>query len=192
LPLKITFELSDADLRHFRKVMRSARTAARSTSEETVITGARELLSKVRASDVPDFVRERLLSIDVMIAMLEDADWAITGGNRERVVSALAYFNEPVDLIPDHIPGFGFLDDAVMVQLVVDELKPDFDSYTDFCAFRKELDKGRRRTAERNSDKQASLETRRKQLHGRMRRRRDRGRSRRASSRKVKSPFSLW
>lgn len=55
-------------------------------------------------------------------------------------MSALAYFNEPVDMIPDAIPGIGYLDDAIMVQFIVDELKPDIDSFDDFCEFRKKID----------------------------------------------------
>jgi uncharacterized membrane protein YkvA (DUF1232 family) len=188
VPLKVTFELSDADLRHFRKVAKAARSSAKRQSEPRTIANARKLLADIKGASVPEFIRDRLLKLEKFIEMLEDADWALTGVNRERIVTALAYFNEPVDLIPDSVPGIGFLDDAIMVQLVVEDLKPDIEAYDDFCAFRSKVDHGRKPTA-RPSESQASLEARRKQLHARMRRRRTGRRNRGRTSMK---PFSLW
>ena len=191
MPLKVTFELSDADLRHFRKVAKTARSSAKSVSEPETIANTKTLLEDVKQASVPDFIRGRLQNLEKFIRMLEDEDWALTGTNRERIVSALTYFNEPIDLIPDSVPGIGFLDDAIMVQLVVDDLKPDIDAYDDFCEYRKKLD-GRRKPKARAAETQASLEARRKQLHGRMRRRRLRRSGRRSGSGSQMKPFSLW
>ena len=47
-----------------------------------------------------------------MIRMLEDAEWKLEDPHRSRVLQALAYFVDPRDMIPDQIPGVGFLDDA--------------------------------------------------------------------------------
>jgi uncharacterized membrane protein YkvA (DUF1232 family) len=190
VPLKVTFELSDADLRHFRNVAKTARESARHQPEKKTIANARKLLRDVKAATVPGFIRDRLLLLEKFIRMLEDADWALTGANRERIVSALAYFNEPVDLIPDSVPGIGFLDDAIMVQLVVDDLNPDIEAYDDFCAFRRKMERAGAKTA-RAPHQQASLESRRAQLHARMRRRRARRGSRREAG-TAKRPFSLW
>ena len=52
VPLKVTFELSDADLRHFRKVAKQARASAKQRSERKTIESARKLLEDVsRAED---------------------------------------------------------------------------------------------------------------------------------------------
>ena len=190
MPLKVTFELSDADLRHFRAVAREAQNAAKKQPEKKTIAGARALLEDIKHASIPSFIRERLLNVEKFITMLEDADWALTGPHRERILSALAYFNEPVDLIPDSVPGIGYLDDAIMVQLVVDDLRPDIDAYDDFCAFRRKLDRGRKPAAN-GGEGQAGLEARRKQLHARMRRRRMRRRGRRGGTSQMRS-FSLW
>jgi uncharacterized membrane protein YkvA (DUF1232 family) len=71
-----------------------------------------------------------------MIAMIEDKDWNVAGADRDRVVTGLTYFAEPLDLIPDSVPGIGFLDDAVMVELIVRELREEIAAYRDFAAFR--------------------------------------------------------
>ena len=190
MPLKVTFELSDKDLRYFRKVMRDARTSARQTDEASILSGASDLLEHVKASDAPQFVKDRLLKMRPMIKMLEDAEWKLKGADRERVLSALAYFIEPQDLIPDHVPGFGFMDDAIMVQLVVDELQHELDAYDDFCALRKKRGKGRGKESE--EDREKWIAPKRDALQARMRRRR-RARTRSArNARSTRSPFTLW
>jgi uncharacterized membrane protein YkvA (DUF1232 family) len=80
------------------------------------------------------------------------------------VLNALAYFTEPDDLIPDHIPGLGFLDDAIMVELVVRELEHEIEAYRDFCDFRES------HTASGRDD---WLTERREELQTRMRQRRE-------------------
>jgi len=190
MPLKVTFELSDKDLRYFRKVMREARDAARQASEAAIVAAASALLEHVKSAEVPQFVRERLLKVRPMIDMLQDAEWQLKGEDRERVLSALAYFNEPHDLIPDHVPGFGFMDDAIMVQLVVDELTPELEAYADFCAARKAYEK--KRGAKTPDAREKFLAPKRDSLQARMRRRR-RARTRRAQgARSPRAPFSLW
>lgn len=192
MPLKVTFELSDKDLRHFKQVMKEARSKARSRPESKLIKSAKDLLTHVRGGDLPQFVRERLLQLEIMIGMLEDEEWDLQGQDRERVTSALAYFDEPLDLIPDHVPGFGFLDDAVMVELVVLELKHDIEAFQDFCAYRTAEEKRRGRSDDEVTRSQW-VGAKRKQLHQRMRRRRQARRGRNTSrSRRSRSPFSLW
>jgi uncharacterized membrane protein YkvA (DUF1232 family) len=190
MPLKVTFELSDKDLRYFRKVMREAREAARDLDEAAILTAASDLLEHVKKSDVPTFARERLLKVRPMIDMLRDTEWQLKGADRDRVLSALAYFNEPHDLIPDHVPGFGFMDDAIMVQLVVDELSPELEAYADFrehVALKK-----KQRGRETAEEREKWMATKRDALQSRMRRRR-RARGRRArGATSGRSPFTLW
>lgn len=138
MPLKVAFELSDEDLEHFRAAIRSAQARARSLDEKEVVSSARRLVAETRRQPLPGFVRERLASLDVLVRMLDDDEWRLEGSHRARVLDALAYFAEPVDLIPDQLPGVGFLDDAILVELVVQELRPDLDAYTDFCRFREQ------------------------------------------------------
>lgn len=45
------------------------------------------------------------------------------------IVSATAYLVSPVDLIPDFIPGAGYLDDVAVVGACLDPVKSDVDEY---------------------------------------------------------------
>jgi uncharacterized membrane protein YkvA (DUF1232 family) len=175
MPVSIAFELSDADLDYFRKAMREVKATARSRDERSVIAAASELAARTATRPLPQFVRERLGRLEGLIRMLDDREWRLEGRHRARVLGALAYFAEPIDLIPDQIPGLGFLDDAIMVELVVRDLQHEIDAYADFCRYREEQ---RHLEASDPDLHRERLEARRKAMYARMERRRER-RSRR-------------
>ena len=173
--LRVSFELDDDDLKHFRLIMREARKAAARSAPEEIVAGAEALLDQVHESRVPQFISERLEKLKFMIQMLKDHEWRLPGAESTRVLNALAYFTEAEDLIPDHIPGVGFLDDAIMVELVVRDLKHEIEAYSDFCDFRARHQPKpgiKRKTSDVTRDQW--LDQRREQLQSRMRRRRKR------------------
>src|SRR6185312_3353442 len=108
-----------------------------------IVSGARHLVEELRKSDAPDFVRDRVEKLDLLAHMLEDREWALQGEDQARVRNAMAYVVDPHDLIPDQIPGLGFLDDAIMVELVCRDLRHEIDAYIDFCKYRDEEEKRR-------------------------------------------------
>jgi uncharacterized membrane protein YkvA (DUF1232 family) len=173
MSLRISFELSAKDVRHFREAMRKARHAVRDAEDSDVIEAARGLFSDVGSTRLPAYVRERIERLQAMIGMLEDPEWQLTRAERERVLAALVYFCDPEDLIPDHIPGLGFLDDAIMIELACRELKHETDAYQDFCEYRRKYDSGFHlvRSAESRARK---LRSRQERLRERASRRRSR------------------
>lgn len=171
MPLEITFELSDADIAQFRDVMQRSWERCGELSREEVIRNARSLLVNVRASDTSDFIRQRINLLETMIGMVVDKGWDLDEEDAQRVLLALSYFSEPEDLIPDSIPALGFLDDAIMVELVARELQHDIEAYRDFVVFRA-AESQRLGEDAMKLERSDWLEERRKQLHARMRRRR--------------------
>lgn len=175
MTLRVTFELDDDDLQHFVLIMKEARKAAIGVRPEDIVEAAESLLRQIETARVPHFIGERLQSLRDMINMLRDHEWRLPDEDTKRVLNALAYFCEPEDLIPDHIPGLGFLDDAIMIELVVRELRPEIDAYRDFCEYREKTET-RRGVKAKTTDitRDDWLAERRKQLQGRMKRRRKR------------------
>ncbi len=136
MSISLNFELNDRDLEHFHEAMAKSRKAAEDKSEGEILDCALKLLSDAKKVRIPDFILERLMRLDDMIAMVRDEGWAMPQEDKERVLSALVYFCDPDDVIPDHVQVLGFLDDAVMIELSARELKHEIDAYDDFCDFR--------------------------------------------------------
>ncbi len=134
--LQITFDLSEEDLKHFRLIMAEARAATARLGQREIIAAAQALLGDIRKASVPEFIEVRLERLGKLIAMVTDREWKLPDDEVTRVVNALAYFSDPEDLIHDEIPGLGFLDDAIMIELATRELKHELDAYDDFCRFR--------------------------------------------------------
>lgn len=188
MSLKLTIELSNTDLDHFRREMRSARDVAKERGQDEVIAASEGLLAKVERDAAPEFIRDRLQRIKVLVDMLRDEEWQLPDAERGRVLNALAYFCEPDDIIPDEVPGLGLLDDAIMVELVVRELRHEIEAYEDFCNYRADHDAA----AADAVDREAWLSARRQALQSRMRNRRRRERERRRGTSSRRSPFSLF
>ena len=136
MPLSLNFELNDQDLAHFQAAVERSRKAVEGKSAEEIVAAAVALLDDAQKTQLPDFIRQRLLRLDDMIAMVRDDAWAMPEADRQRVLSALAYFADPHDIIPDAVQVLGFLDDAVMIELSVRDLAHELDAYDDFCDYR--------------------------------------------------------
>ena len=180
MPLDITFTLSDSDLERFQAIVDKTSTSV--NDEETarhVEEAARALIDETRRSDLPEFIASRMTKLSVMIDMINDEEWKLSNEDRHRVLNALAYLCDPDDLIPDHIPGLGFLDDAIYVEIIVKELRNEVDLYNEFCAYRKAEEERRGKLGEDiNLDREKWLGEKRAVLHARMRRRRQAGQGR--------------
>ena len=173
MSISLNFELNDRDLEHFQAAMEKAKKAASGKSVQEVVDCAARLLGDAQKVAIPDFIKERLLHLDDMIAMVRDEAWAMSGEDRDRVLSALTYFCDPDDVIPDNVAVLGYLDDAIMIELSVRELRHELDAYDEFCDFRQH--QAQRRGLEADKVGRADwLEGRREELVERMHQRRDR------------------
>lgn len=172
MALEIAFTLEDDDLSHFRQIMLDARAAVKHLSGEEIIAAARSMIASLSHGEHPNFVKSRIEGMEQILFMTEDQEWQLPLESQERVFNALAYFCETHDLIPDHIPGIGLLDDAIMMELVIRELAPEMESYADFCAYRDK--RGEQESAGEDTavTRAEWLNAKREELHSRVRRRR--------------------
>lgn len=181
MPIQISFELSDSDLDHFRTMMKIAMEKASAYPPEEVLAKARTVCTEMEQANLPDFVKQRLDSLETLISALEDTEWQMPEDEKNEILTSLAYFTEPEDLVPDNIPGLGYVDDAIMIELVIQELSQDLTAYKQFCSYRKTEEN--RRGAEANVNRDNWLASKRTELRSSMRRSRSKNSGRRLFSR---------
>ena len=134
---KVSFSLDDADASYFRGLFRKAKKAAQTQDRDEILGAAKRLIDDVRGSRrTPNFVLEAIQTLEDLTQIIEDKDYRAPASVVNQVVGALAYFGNPEDLIPDHIPVLGFLDDAIMIKFVEDEFDHELRAYRKFRKFR--------------------------------------------------------
>jgi uncharacterized membrane protein YkvA (DUF1232 family) len=173
MPLAINFELSDRDLEHFNQAIKAAAFSAGSKTSEEIVTAAGKLLEEASKVELPDFIAMRLDKLDALIAMVRDEGWELPEEDRQRVLSALVYFADPDDIIPDEVPVLGYFDDAIAIEMCVRELKHELDAYEEFCEYR-QGESDRRGIEPAKVGRAEWLANRRNELQDRMHRRRER------------------
>jgi uncharacterized membrane protein YkvA (DUF1232 family) len=169
--MRISFELTDRDLRFFRKALRQSRAAVKDAEDAEIIEAIHAVLDEIRASEpLPDFVGKRIPELESLLRMLGDDEWRLPQTDRERLLATFVYFADPEDILPDDIPVIGYLDDVIIIELVARELVHVREAYDDFCAFRDEFDAGNGADVD-PVIRRDRIDRRRQQLHQRMRRR---------------------
>lgn len=175
--VSISVDLTDRDLGFFRYAVKKSRDAVRDADESEIIEAIQSVIDVIKVeSPLPDFVARRLPDLDAMIAMLQDSEWKLPKLDRERLLATFVYFGDPEDIIPDDIPAIGFLDDVILIELLIRDLRHVREAYEDFCSYRDGYSK--RFPGEQDPVRRRKrIEDRRKRLHERMKRRQRRDRT---------------
>lgn len=108
--------------------------SAKHVGEDDVGSAASAGASKIEAlGTAPGSLSELWDDIKTMTAMLRDY---ASGSYREvpwttiaAITAAVLYFVSPIDLIPDVIPGVGYVDDAAVIAMCVKSFREDIDVY---------------------------------------------------------------
>lgn len=170
MPLDITFTLSDRDLERFKaSVIKARSNSADQQGNEDIEKAAYKIVDVAMNSDLPDFIAERLLQLKTLLEMMKDTEWNLSEEDRARIFSAMAYFADPINLIPDHVPGIGFLDDAMFVEIIIRELRSEISAYGEFCRFREAEDERLREAGkDPKQNREQWLSEKRDELHSKI------------------------
>jgi uncharacterized membrane protein YkvA (DUF1232 family) len=186
MSFQVNFELSEPDLQNIFNAMLRVNGGERNKTPQQIADQATALLETVYRSEPTEYIRDQMGQIKKLVRMVTDEGWGLAGEDLERVLAALAYFCEPADLIPDSTPALGYLDDAIMTEIICMELEPELQAYQEFVAYRGA--EARRLGVDASALGKADwLEEKRQQLYSRMRRRR----KARNRSGRIRSPFSM-
>jgi hypothetical protein len=181
-PLRVSFNLDDADLQHFAAVVQQTHAMARRRSAQDIIAAARKVLEDSEQAQLADFLVQRQQRLRSMLEMAADADWQLAAEDSQRLLNALACFGAT----PAQGAVLNFLDHAIMIELVSRDLSHDLDAYRDFCKARQRLASGRRAAAASEASRRQWLEQRCAALQARIQQRRQR------DLRRAASPMRRW
>jgi len=114
---------------------------------QRVLSQSRNIEGKLKRLD-PKRYRGFIENISSLFGMLSDywagnysaMPWTVVAA----IIFALLYFLNPADLIPDIIPGLGYIDDASVVGIVVASIEHHIGAYRQW-KHRSRLMPGRRR-----------------------------------------------
>lgn len=171
MSLRISLDLTDRDLEFFRDALKKSRQAMRHAEEEEIIEAVTAVIKEIKSSGpLPDFINSRIPDLEAMTELFHDEEWQLPKADREQLLATFIYFGDPEDLIPDDIPGIGYLDDVIMIELLLREMQHVRDAYQDFCKFRNDYDRLHSDDPDRKL-RAGKIARKRAQLHARMTRR---------------------
>ena len=96
------------------------------------LAGLAQWLQSLPADTAAATIELRLARAESLRRMLDDADWILPAGLARRGRRLLAYVERCHDLIPDDMPQFGHLDDALLVELSWSEFAGEVQDYLDY------------------------------------------------------------
>jgi len=174
MPFEIVLTLDDEDMKRFQESIDRGAEALESPSMAGQIEqAAAESLQRAAALGLPRFICERLDELQVLLDMVQDEEWKLNEEERYCILSALYYFAEPDDVIPDDVPGIGYLDDAIFAEVVCKQLHNELRLYKEFCEFRHSEEESRRLRGEDPAvGREEWIAAKRADLHRRLRERR--------------------
>jgi hypothetical protein len=96
------------------------------------LAGLAQWLQALPADTAAATIELRLARAESLRRMLDDADWILPASLARRGRRLLDYIERCHDLIPDDMPQFGHLDDALLVELSWSEFAGEVQDYLDY------------------------------------------------------------
>jgi uncharacterized membrane protein YkvA (DUF1232 family) len=131
-----SLELKDDALVRFNALVRVLNPEHAPFSADQIAGAARRVLRAAAKGQESTFIKVRIRRAGEMRAALKDAQWDVTAEREHKMRAMVAYLDDMNGLIPNDLPIVGLLDDAILVDVVMDALRDELDEYADFCRFR--------------------------------------------------------
>ena len=130
------YELQPGRLPLFNDALHRISPESPSLTLDQVTSAARRVLERYAMGATPAFVESRMLAWERLDKLAADPCWSADAEVRARIDVVREYLANPNDLLPDHLPTLGKLDDAMLVDLAFQQLRAEIADYADFCQFR--------------------------------------------------------
>lgn len=122
--LKITEEVTA----HFNTVLLNSKYI----DGDKAVGSAKKSLARFQKKSLDAYVVEHMATLEKMVKMLSDNSWKTSETDKKFILSALQYFADEEDLIPDDVPKVGLLDDCIMIDIVEQQVKEKLLAYNEY------------------------------------------------------------
>lgn len=78
------------------------------------------------------WVNSMLERVGSLFDMIRDKDFALSIKTKALIAAGLLYFVLPTDIVPDFIPGIGYIDDALILSTLWNVVKGEVESYSTY------------------------------------------------------------
>jgi len=128
---------SENQARHTEQATTQYRESIQYVGEHEVAAAARSGAEKVRELEqtIPRSLETIWADVKLLVSMVRDY---VSGTYRDvpfgtiaAVTAAILYFVSPFDMMPDFIPGIGYIDDAAVIALCLRMVHADIEKYRD-------------------------------------------------------------
>lgn len=128
----ISIDIDDQVKAHFNKFIEEHG----SNIDADDVKEAKEKIKEIRDNSDDGYVIDQVGSLQMMLSMVDDKTWQVSEGNKEKINATIKYFVDDNDIIPDHIPGIGYVDDCIVIDGTMDDVEEEMLEYKDFCRAR--------------------------------------------------------
>ncbi|MBL4660198.1 MAG: DUF1232 domain-containing protein [Alcanivoracaceae bacterium] len=128
----ITVDIDEQVKEHFNKFIENHGINV----DKADIVETKKKIAEIRSGNSDGYIIDQINSLEAMLSMVEDNVWKINKSNLEKINATIKYFVDDDDIIPDHIPGIGYLDDCIIIDSTMDEIYDELMEFKDFCRTR--------------------------------------------------------
>lgn len=128
----ITVDIDDQVKEHFNKFIEKHGIEV----DPDDITQARKEIAEIRSGNSDGYILSQVNNLEAMITMVVDKTWKIKKTNMEKINATIKYFVDDDDIIPDNIPGIGYLDDCIIIDSTMDDVHDELMEFEDFSRTR--------------------------------------------------------
>jgi uncharacterized membrane protein YkvA (DUF1232 family) len=96
---------------------------------KNILTLTGILFAAILFGQQPDGISVKQKVLKLLFQMIIDKNYLVSAKTYAIIAGALAYVVLPFDVIPDFLPGVGFIDDAFIITMVVNQLRDEIENY---------------------------------------------------------------
>lgn len=130
------YEIEPVRMQYFNEALYAISPESPPLNEDQIVTAGRRLLARHTEHGRSAFIASRLAAMTRLEGLVADDDWTPTTGLPESLGVLQRYRDSDDNLLPATLPVIGDLDDAVLVDVVLQRYRDELADYEDFCRFR--------------------------------------------------------